>query len=366
MIKFEVLKQEKKARRGRLYLSHGVVETPVFMPVATQGTVKTFTPEELRTLGVQMVVSNTYHLYLRPGPSIIKKAGGISEFMGWNKPVLTDSGGFQVYSLAKLCRITDEGVIFQSHIDGSYHEFTPEKVAEIENALSSDIKMPLDECLPYPSSYSDAMHAVDRTTLWAERTLKVGNKNEFFGIIQGSTYKDLRKRHTEDMLSLDFAGYAIGGLCIGEPSYVTYEVTEIVTEIIPSDKPRYLMGAGYPEDIVEAVKRGIDIFDCVLPTRNGRTGTAFTSTGRVLIRNEKYKEDFSPLDPFCDCYTCKNFSKAYLRHLFITGEILGPRLLSIHNIHFYMKLLKTIREKIEEGSFYSWAEEFIQNNSYKR
>jgi queuine tRNA-ribosyltransferase len=357
-MKFEIIKQDSdsQARLGKLSLPNGEVETPVFMPVGTQGTVKTITPKELSENGVEMIICNTYHLYLRPGHEVIKNAGGLSRFIGWNRPVVTDSGGFQIYSLATLRKIDDEGVKFQSHIDGSYHLFTPELVVQVQEALGSDIMMCLDVCPPYPTPIEPASESCNRTTLWAKRSKASKHQiSNLFGIIQGATYPELRRRHTQEIVEIDFDGYAIGGLCLGEPSNVTYEMVEVTVENLPKAKPRYLMGAGYPEDIIQAVWRGVDIFDCVLPTRNGRTGTAFTSQGRIMMRNAQYIRDYSPLDPDCDCYTCQNFTRAYLRHLFIADEILGPKLLTLHNIHFFIRLMKEIKKAIKEDRFSSWA-----------
>ncbi len=360
MFGFEVLAGDNRARRGRLSLPHGTVETPAFMAVATHGAVKTMSPQEVRDTGTEMLVCNTYHLYLRPGHKLIQGAGGISAFMGWHHPVLTDSGGYQIYSLAALSRTSDEGVEFQSHIDGSRYFFTPELVIEIQRALGSDIAMCLDDCPPFPVNRQQAEISVMRTTSWAQRCRRVAGADvNLFGIIQGATYIDLRRRSAEEILAFDFPGYAIGGLCLGEPSSLTYEITELVCSMIPSPKPRYLMGAGYPEDIISAVRAGVDLFDCVLPTRNGRTGTAFVSTGRVLIRNAVYAADPGPLDPNCECYTCRNFSRAYLRHLFLAGEALGPRLLSYHNLYFFQFLLRSIREAIAGGRFEEWAQQFL-------
>ncbi len=362
MLKFEILATCGRARLGRLYLPNGVVETPAFMPVGTQATVKTLTPNELRLTGTQLVVCNTYHLYLRPGHKRIQTLGGISRFMGWNGPVLTDSGGYQVYSLSTLSRIDDDGVEFQSHIDGSRHRFTPELVVEIQEALGSDIAMCLDECPPFPVSRSQAEEAVRRTTTWAQRCKKRAREGtNLFGIIQGATYLDLRQKSCDEIVQIDFPGYAIGGLCLGEPSELTYELTAAVSARLPFDRPRYLMGAGYPEDIIAAVECGIDLFDCVLPTRNGRTGTAFVSSGRILIRNAEYALDESPLDPACDCDTCQNFSRAYLRHLFVAGEALGPRLLTFHNLWFFQSLLRKIRKAIADGNLTDWSEGFLKN-----
>jgi len=340
------------------------------MPVGTQGTVKTMTPHELREIGAEMMVCNTYHLYLRPGHEVVEQAGGLSKFIGWHRPILTDSGGYQVYSLAPLRAITEEGVKFQSHIDGSRHFFTPELVVQVQQALGSDVMMCLDVCPPYPVSREDALSAVNMTQRWAERCKAAWTAApeplnprtpgpSLFGIIQGATYPELRRQSTEQLVALDLPGYAIGGLCLGEPSATTYEMVETCTELMPRDKPRYLMGSGYPEDILAAVSRGVDMFDCVLPTRNGRTGTAFTSEGRVTIRNARHMEDQSPLDANCTCYTCRDFTRSYLRHLFIAGEVLGPHLLTLHNIHFFITLMKNIRAHIEQGDFAEWSQQFL-------
>lgn len=355
MIKYEVnvTDEKTKARQGTLHLAHGNVETPAFMAVATQATVKTFTPDEVAELGGQILVGNAYHLYLRPGVQVIQQAGGLSKFMGWNRPILTDSGGFQVYSLTGLGKITDEGVTFQSHIDGSRHFFTPEKVVEIQKALDTDIWMVLDQPIGYPAEYPAAVRSLERTTLWAKRSLEVdrGVRGRLFGIIQGATYDDLRERSTKEITALPFAGFAIGGLCLGEPPELTFRVIDKIEPLLPKDKIRYVMGAGYPEDLLEMVAQGMDIFDCVLPTRNGRTGAAFTRTGRINIRNAEYKDDLAPLDEGCGCYTCQNYTRAFLRHLFMADEVLGARLLSIHNLHFYYTLMSQMREAIGKGRF---------------
>lgn len=329
------------------------------MPVGTQGTVKTCSPRELEEIGVEMIVANTYHLYLRPGVEVIKEAGGLNKFIGINRPILTDSGGFQITSLASLVKIMEEGILFQSHIDGSRHFLTPEKIIEIQESFQNDIGMCLDACFGFPLEYERAKEGVELTEEWAKRSLKViPEKRVIFAIVQGGTYPDLRKESAKRMVDLDFPGYAIGGLFLGEPSAVSYEIVSILNEILPPDKPRYVMGAGYPEDIIECVRRGADIFDCVLPTRNGRTGTAFTSQGRVSIKNAKWTKDLSPLDPHCECYTCQNFSRAYLRHLFIAGEILGQRLLTYHNLYFFINLMRKIRESIQDNRLDSFALEF--------
>ena len=360
MLTFTVQETDSRARLGRLELPHGTVSTPCFMPVGTQGSVKTLTPAEVDETGAEIIVCNTYHLYLRPGHKRVQAAGGLSKFIGWNRPILTDSGGFQVYSLAALTRVTDEGAEFQSHVDGSRHLFTPELVVEIQEALGSDIAMCLDECPPYPVSRPVAEAAAARTSLWAERCSRARQpKTNLFGIVQGATYGDLRESSAKSLVALDLPGYAVGGLCLGEASEVTYDMVSRVAALLPPDRPRYLMGAGYPEDIIAAVKLGVDMFDCVLPTRNGRTGTAFTGRGRVVIRNAKHADESAPLDDACDCYTCRTFSRAYLRHLFVVGEALGPRLLTLHNVRFYQRLMQGIRTAIGQGGFEDWSSGFL-------
>jgi queuine tRNA-ribosyltransferase len=359
VLTFKVEKTDSRARSGLLALLHGTVHTPCFMPVGTQGTVKTLTPEEVAGTGAEIVVCNTYHLYLRPGHERVRALGGLSRLTGWNRPILTDSGGFQVYSLAALTRVTDEGAEFQSHIDGSRHLFTPELVMEIQEALGSDIAMCLDECPPYPVSRSVAEAAQARTTSWAGRCRAAAGQMHLFAIVQGATYPDLRERSARELVALDLPGYAIGGLCLGEPSDLTYRIVESVCTYLPSDRPRYLMGAGYPEDILAAVRLGVDMFDCVLPTRNGRTGTAFTSTGRVVIKNARHTDDPGPLDDACDCYACRTFSRAYLRHLFVAGESLGPKLLTLHNVRFFQSLMAGIRQAIAGGELEGWSRAFL-------
>lgn len=322
------------------------------MPVGTQGMVKTLTPFELLETGTEMMVCNAYHLYLRPGHERVRSLGGIHSFSGWSGAVLTDSGGYQIHSLAALSRITDHGVEFQSHLDGSRHMFTPERVLEIEEALCPDVAMCLDECPSFPASRAVAEQSVARTTRWAERTRRaMRNGLAVFAIVQGGTYSDLRLRSAVELVALDFPGYAIGGLYLGEPVDTAIEMTQVVTEVLPEDRPRYLMGAGYAVDIVRAVAEGVDMFDCVLPSRNGRTGAAFTSAGRVVIRNARYADDRRPLDQNCDCLTCRNFTRAWLRHLFMAEEALGPRLLTLHNVRYYQRLMVEIRSAIAGGGF---------------
>jgi queuine tRNA-ribosyltransferase len=351
-----------KARAGKLKTLHGTIDTPAFMPVGTQGAVKAVTPLQVMDIGAQMILSNTYHLYLRPGIKVIKKAGGLHKFIGWDGPILTDSGGYQVFSLAKLRKISDEGVTFSSHIDGSKHLLTPEKVVEIQLIFGSDIMMPLDECVAYNSKKAEAEKAVIRTTRWARKSKemrdlprgKAGERcetgGELFGIVQGGMYKDLRKRSAEEIRALDFPGYGIGGLSVGEPKELMLEMLEVSADNLEYEKPKHLMGVGFPEDIVEAVKCGIDLFDCVIPTRLARHGAFLTRDGKEIIRNAKFESDFTPLDKDCDCYACKNFTKAYIRHLFIAREILPLTLMTIHNLRFIMRLMEDIREKIRKGS----------------
>ncbi len=352
-IKFEVLKEcnETRARVGRLTTPHGVIETPIFMPVGTQATVKAVAPRDLEDMGAQIILSNTYHLYLRPGHELIAEAGGLHQFMNWNGSILTDSGGFQVFSLSSLNQITEDGVWFRSHIDGSKHWFSPERAIEIENALGADIIMAFDECTPYPCDYDYARAAMERTHRWAIRCKQAHRRPEsqaLFGIVQGSTFADLRQESARFLVDLDFPGYGIGGLSTGEPKPLMYDMLEVTVPLIPKNKPRYLMGIGSPDSLMEGTIRGIDMFDCVLPTRVARNGTAFTSVGRVVIRNATYARDFSPLDPNCECYACQNFTRAYLRHLIKAKEILGYQLLSIHNLHYLLHIMRGLRQAILE------------------
>ncbi|WP_069649387.1 tRNA guanosine(34) transglycosylase Tgt [Caloranaerobacter ferrireducens] len=368
-VKYELIKEstECKARLGKLHTPHGVIETPIFMPVGTRATVKTMTPEELKGLGAQIILSNTYHLYLRPGHELIKEAGGLHKFMNWDKPILTDSGGFQVFSLGDLRKITEEGVEFRSHIDGSRHFISPEKSIEIQNALGSDIIMAFDECAPYPSDRDYVKHSLERTTRWAKRCKEAHRNPEtqaLFGIVQGGMYRDLREQSAKEIMDLDFPGYAIGGLSVGEPKELMYEVLDYTVPLLPKNKPRYLMGVGSPDCLFEGVIRGIDMFDCVLPTRIARNGTVMTSQGKVVIRNAKYARDFGKLDPECDCYTCRNYSRAYIRHLFNVNEILGARLTTIHNLYFLLKLMENIRLAIKEDRLLQYKEEFFKKYGY--
>ncbi|MBA1336769.1 MAG: Queuine tRNA-ribosyltransferase [Firmicutes bacterium] len=368
-IRFEVLKECRRtgARLGRLETPHGTIDTPVFMPVGTQATVKAMTPEELEEIGAGIILSNTYHLYMRPGHELVEKAGGLHAFMNWNRAILTDSGGFQVFSLSDLRDIREDGVNFRSHIDGSKHFITPEKAIEIQNALGADIIMAFDECTPYPCEFEYAKKSLNITGRWAERCLKAHrntDKQALFGIVQGSTYADLRRESARQITSLDFPGYAIGGLSVGEPKDIMYRMLEVTVPILPGNKPRYLMGVGSPDCIIEGVMRGVDMFDCVLQTRIARNGTAMTSRGRVVIKNAEYAEDFTPLDPECSCYTCQSFTRAYIRHLFKAGEILGLRLTTYHNLYFSLSLMKRIRDAISSDCLPEFREEFFSKYGY--
>jgi queuine tRNA-ribosyltransferase len=361
--KLDAVDKGSKARAGSFKTDHGVVKTPIFMPVGTQGTVKAVNQSYLlKDIKAQIVLSNTYHLYLRPGTDILENAGGLHKFMNWNLPILTDSGGYQVFSLSELRKMKYDGVEFRSHLDGSKHLFTPEKVIGIQRSIGSDIMMPLDECTPFPCTYEYAKKSKELTSRWAimnkEAFVKskplYGHKQFLFGIVQGSVYKDLREASAKDLMELDFDGHSIGGLAVGEPAEKMYEIVDFVTDILPGNKPRYLMGVGRPENILEAIERGVDMFDCVMPTRNARNANLFTSNGILSMRNNKHKDDFTPVDENCDCYTCLNYSKAYLRHLFIAKEILAYELATIHNLHFYLNLVTEARQKIVEGCFKEW------------
>ncbi|MDD2207198.1 MAG: tRNA guanosine(34) transglycosylase Tgt [Aminobacterium sp.] len=349
------------ARAGEFITPHGIIRTPVFMPVGTQATVKAMAPFELEEIGAQIILSNTYHLYLRPGADIVAEAGGLHPFMDWHHPILTDSGGFQVFSLATLNKVTDEGVECQSHIDGSRHLMNPEWSMDVQQKLGSDIAMCFDQCLHYPSTKEEAEAALIRTTAWAKRSKAAHSREDqaLFGIVQGSVFEDLRRRSAEEITSIDFPGYGIGGLSVGEPHHIMYEMLEALQHVMPSNKPRYLMGVGHPSNLVEGVARGVDMFDCVLPTRNGRTGTVFVSTGKINIKNQIYARDFTPLDPTCDCYVCRHFTKAYLRHLYKAGEILAARLCSWHNLRFLIRLMEEARESILQGTFPAFRKRFI-------
>jgi len=373
-IKYTLKKKSKEcmARLGKVETPHGSFETPIFMPVGTQATVKTLVKEELEQLDAQIILANTYHLWTQPGEEIVAEAGGLHKFMNWDCPILTDSGGFQVFSLAKLRDIKEEGVHFRHHKSGAPLFLSPEKAMEIQNKLGADIIMAFDECPPYPATYEYMKDSVARTLRWAKRS-KAAHKNKqtqaLFGIVQGGKYLDIRKTCAEELVKLDFPGYAIGGLSVGEPKEIQNEVLEYITPLLPEDKPRYLMGVGSPGMILDAVERGVDMFDCVLPTRIARHGTAMTTKGRIIIKNKQFERDFSALDDDCDCYTCTNYTKAYLRHLFKAGEFLGQRLLSIHNIRFLINLTTNIRKAIAEDNFYAYKnhvyEQYGLNNNDK-
>ncbi len=358
--------RETKARAGILKLAHGIVETPVFMPVGTNATVKAMTGEQLVELDSQIILANTYHLFLRPGMEIIKEAGGLHSFMKWDRPILTDSGGFQVFSLAKFRKVKDEGVEFQSHLDGTYYFFSPEEIITIEGILGSDIIMPLDECIEHPSNKETAQAACTRTTLWAKRSREFFLKKQtqdkrqlLFGIVQGSTFEDLRQRSAEDLVSIGFDGYAIGGLSVGEPIDMMHDTVSIVEPFLPKEFPRYLMGLGTPDQIVKAVGQGVDMFDTCVPTRYGRYGTAFTRNGRLVVRNGEFAHDQKPLDESCDCFVCKKYTRSYIRHLFNTHEITGLMLVSYHNVYFYLQLMKQIRNAICQGEYGRFQKEFL-------
>jgi len=363
-MRFAIIAEDKNtaARVGRLKLPHGEVETPCFMPVGTQGTVKTITPEELKSLGAQIVLSNTYHLGLRPGIEIVKRAGGLHRFMHWDGPMLTDSGGYQVFSLADLRKISQEGVTFSDHIEGSLHHLTPEKSIEIQQGLGADIIMAFDECPPYPSEYDYACNSLELTLQWARKCRQSHTDGEqtLFGIVQGSVFKDLRLKSVDELEKIGFAGYGIGGLSVGEPKLLMFEVAEYTASLLPSEKPRYLMGTGTPDDIVRQIAFGVDMFDCSVPTRYGRNGSVFTRRGKMVVRNAVYKDDHRPLDEECGCYACRNFSRAYIRHLFNTGEILGMRLGTLHNLYFYLSLMKEARRAISEGRYDAFAKKFLE------
>ncbi|NPA67924.1 MAG: tRNA guanosine(34) transglycosylase Tgt [Chlorobi bacterium] len=375
-MKFEILKKDTltKAKTGILHTDHGKIETPIFMPVGTVGSVKAVHQKELdEDIKAQIILGNTYHLYLRPGTEILKKAGGLHKFMNWNKPILTDSGGYQVFSLSEIRKITEEGVRFSSHIDGSKHMFTPENVVDTERIIGADIMMTLDECPPYPADYKYVKNSMNLTHRWLERGVKhfrnteglYGYKQAYFPIVQGGTYKDLRIQSAEFIASQNCDGNAVGGLSVGEPAEKMYEMIEIVNEILPDDKPRYLMGVGTPENILEGIALGIDMFDCVMPTRNGRNGMLFTWKGRINIKNEKYKDDFSPLDEYGTSFVDTYYSKAYVRHLMKSQERLAAQIASIHNLAFYLDLVKVAREKIKEGTFADWKNKTIKQLSVR-
>lgn len=365
---FDVLHSDGDARLGRLMTPHGVVDTPVFMPVGTQGAVKTLACEDLEAMAAQIFLVNTYHLYLRPGVEIVENMGRVHDFTSWPNAILSDSGGYQVFSHLGRVKISDAGVRFQSHFDGSYHDFTPERVIEIQRRLGPDIIMSFDHCVPYPSSHEDAAVGVAHTTEWAKRGMdeftRLEDAREYpqqllHGIIQGSTFEDLRRQSAEEILALDFPGYSIGGLSVGEPKEQMEQMLNITMPLLPQNRQRYLMGVGYPEDILMAVEKGIDMFDCVLPTRNARTGLVFTATGPYNYRNATAAEDSLPLDPDCDCHVCRRYSRAYLRHLYTVSEITAHRLASFHSVNFFLKLMRDIRQAISENQFASFKSQFL-------
>jgi queuine tRNA-ribosyltransferase len=369
-IQFSVYKKDSNslARAGKFITDHGEVETPIFMPVGTNGVVKTLTPKELKESSAQIILGNTYHLYLRPGLEVVEGAGGLHKFNSWDRPILTDSGGFQVFSLSHLSKMNEESITFRSHIDGSSHKLSPEISMEIQNSLGSDIVMAFDECTSYPCDLETAKKSLKLTHKWETRskehfdklTPKYGHQQFLFGIVQGSVFPELRKESAEFLKTLDFDGYAIGGLAVGEPKSKKNEIIDIVSPLLPEDKPHYLMGVGKPEDILQGIERGIDMFDCVLPTRNARNGTLYTWNGKMVIKNAKYRMDYTPLDENCQCYTCQNFSRAYLRHLFKIGDMTGFRLNSLHNIHFFIELTKKAREALMEDRFTEFKEDFYK------
>ncbi|HPN32975.1 MAG TPA: tRNA guanosine(34) transglycosylase Tgt [bacterium] len=367
---FRLLKTDRhsSARAGILHTGHGAIRTPVFMPVGTQASVKALSPLELQQIRSQIILGNTYHLYLRPGEELVRRAGGVQTFSSWRRPMLTDSGGYQIFSLSELNKITPEGVHFRSHLDGSRHFFSPEKVVDIQRDLGSDIMMVLDECAPYPCDYGYAAKAHRLTLDWAQRSLAAFRQSRprfdyaqyLFAIAQGSIYEDLRRESVNRLIDMDFPGYAIGGLSVGEPKQAMYEMTELCCQALPQNKPRYLMGVGKPEDLLEGIERGIDMFDCIMPTRNGRNGTAFTSHGQIVIKNAKFREAFQPLDSECDCYTCRTFTRAYLRHLFQAEELLVLRLISLHNVYFYNRLMEAARQAIWQGRFRAFKKKMLE------
>ncbi|PWI58520.1 tRNA guanosine(34) transglycosylase Tgt [Sulfoacidibacillus thermotolerans] len=370
-LSFELLKtsSDSLARRGRIRTLHATIETPVFMPVGTQATVKTLSPEELMDIGAHIILSNTYHLHLRPGEDVIQGAGGLHKFMNWPRAILTDSGGFQVFSLSTLRKISEEGVEFRSHISGEKRFLSPERSIQVQNALGADIIMAFDECPPYPADREYVLASLLRTTRWAKRSLVAHERSEeqaLFGIVQGGMEIDLRRQAAEELVELDFPGYAIGGLSVGEPKPLMNEVLEHTTPFLPQNKPRYLMGVGAPDDLFEGVMRGVDMFDCVLPTRIARNGTVFTASGKLVVRNAANAKDYAPLDEKCDCYVCKNYSRAYIRHLLKAEETFGIRLTSYHNVYFLVKLMEKIRASIENGTFLALRKQFYDAYGYNR
>ena len=370
-IRYEFIKECKQtgARLGRVHTPHGSFETPVFMPVGTLATVKTMSPDELKSMDAGIILSNTYHLWLRPGHDIVKEAGGLHKFMNWDRAILTDSGGFQVFSLSKFRNIEEEGVHFRNHLNGDKLFLSPEKAMEIQNALGSDIMMAFDECPPYPAEYDYMKRSVERTSRWAERCLEAHGRSDeqgLFGIVQGGEYEDLRTQSAKDLVSLDFPGYAIGGLSVGEPKHVMNRVLEFTTPLLPKDKPRYLMGVGSPDALIDGAIRGVDMFDCVLPTRIARNGTVFTNEGRLNMKNAKYERDFRPIDEECSCHTCQNYSRAYIRHLIRCNETFGIRLTTYHNLHFLLHLMEQVRQAIREDRLGDFREEFFERYGYNK
>ncbi|TRX57355.1 tRNA guanosine(34) transglycosylase Tgt [Thalassomonas sp. M1454] len=359
-MKYDLINKDGKARRGRLTFDRGVVETPAFMPVGTYGTVKGMKTDEVKDTGAHIILGNTFHLMLRPGTEIIEQHGGLHGFMNWDKPILTDSGGFQVFSLGKMRKITEKGVEFRSPVNGEKIMLTPERSMEVQRSLGSDIVMIFDECTPYPATHEEAKVSMELSLRWAKRSKAAhgDNPSALFGIVQGGMYEDLRKVSAAGLIDIDFDGYAIGGLSVGEPKEEMIKVLDHTTDLIPENKPRYLMGVGKPEDLVEGVRRGIDMFDCVMPTRNARNGHLFVTDGIVKIRNARHKTDTGPLDPGCDCYTCKNYSRAYLHHLDKCNEILGSQLNTLHNLHFYQRVMQGLRDAIEQGKLDEFVQEF--------
>jgi len=370
-IRYELIKEEKNtgARLGILHTPHGSFETPIYMPVKTLATVKGLSPEELKDMGAEIVLSNTYHLWLRPGEDIVEEAGGLHKFMNWDRGVLTDSGGFQVFSLSDMRKIEEEGVNFRNHISGEKLFLTPEKAIQIENALGADIIMSFDECPDFHHSYDYVKNSINRTTRWAERGLKAHQRPDdqaLFGIVQGAGYKDLRIQHARDLVSLDFPGYSIGGLSVGETKDEMNSVLDYLTPELPKDKPRYLMGVGSPDALIDGVIRGVDMFDCVLATRIARNGTCMTSTGRLVVKNAQYARDFRPIDENCDCYTCRNYTRAYVRHLIKTDELFGMRLASIHNVYFLLELMRNVRKAIMDDQLLEFREDFFERYGYNK
>lgn len=369
-LEFELLHKESHsaARRGRITTPHGTIETPVFMPVGTQATVKAMKPEDVEKTGAEIILGNTYHLYLRPGADIVEEAGGLHKFMNWNKSILTDSGGFQVFSLGKFRKITEEGVKFKSYIDGSSHMMGPEESIAVQNSLGSDIMMAFDECIPYPADRTYTKNSLERTTRWLERCIKANNNPDtqaLFGIMQGGMYQDLRKQSADEITQFDLPGYSIGGLSVGEPKEQFLEVLDYCVDYLPENKPRYLMGVGTPDYLFEGVERGVDMFDCVLPTRLARHGMAMTSHGDISIKNAEHIRSWEPLDSECDCYVCRNYSRAYIRHLFKSDEILSSMLISEHNIHFLVNTMAKMRKAIEEDRFLEYKKEFYDKYGEK-